>query len=467
MAEQYDVIVLGGGPGGYVAAIKAAQLGLKTACVEAEELGGVCLNWGCIPSKTLLFNSELVNNIRNHAKDFGLNFEQFSADYSVAVARSRRVVQRLTRGVGGLFKKYGVTHIKGFGTLTGSNTVEVDGTAYQAKNIIIATGATWNRLRDVRAEGEEDGERVVSYRQGIVQTDIPGTVLVLGGGIIGVEFSYIYNAYGADVTILEYLPHLLPAEDVEVSQELEKSYKKAGVNLRLSTAVKKVETVGDKVHVTVAPAQGGDTEVLEADRVLVAIGVKANSSNIGLESVGIETDRRGNIVINDAMQTNVPHIYAIGDVTGKMNLAHVASHMGIAAAETIAGHPHQAINYKMMPRAAYCNPQVASMGYTEAELKEQGIPYNVGRFPLIGNGKALGANESTGWVKILAHEKYGEILGAHMIGHQVTELIAEFTLARELESTPTELFRAVHPHPTISEVIGEAAMDVEGLPIHF
>lgn len=467
MADQYDVMVIGGGPGGYVAAIRAAQLGLKTACVEAEELGGVCLNWGCIPSKTLLYNSELIYNIRNHAKDFGLKFDAFEADYGVAVQRSRRVVQRLTRGVGGLFKKYGVTHIKGFGTLTDANTVTVDGTAYSAKNIILATGATWNRLSDVRAEGEEDGERIVSYRQGIVQEDVPGTVLVLGGGIIGVEFSYIYNAYGADVTIIEYLPNLVPAEDIEISQELEKAYKKHGINLRLSTAVKKVERVGDKVHVTVAPAQGGDTEVLEADRVLVAIGVKPNSGNLGLETVGIELDRRRNIVINDAMQTNMPHIYAIGDVTGKLNLAHVASHMGITAAETIAGHHHEALNYKMMPRAAYCVPQVASMGYTEAELKEQGIPYNVGRFPLMANGKALGANESTGWVKILAHEKYGEILGAHLIGHQVTELIAEFTLARQLESTPTEIYRAVHPHPTISEVIGEAAMDVEGQPIHF
>jgi dihydrolipoamide dehydrogenase len=467
MAEEYDVIVIGGGPGGYVAAIRAAQLGLNTACVEAEGLGGVCLNWGCIPSKALLHNAGLVYNIRNHAKDFGLSYEKFEADYSVAVKRSRRVVRRLTGGVGSLFKKNGVTHIQGFGTLTGANSVEVDGTTYNAKNIIIATGATWNQLSDVRAEGDIDGEYVVSYRDAVVQEDTPGTVVVIGGGAIGVEFSYIYNAYGSDVTIVEYLPHLLPLEEQDVSKELESQYKKQGINLRTGTAVRKVERQGDKVHVTVAPAEGGDTETMEADRVLVAIGFKPNSGSVGLDSVGIETDQRGNIVIDDEMRTNVSHVYAIGDVTGKLALAHVASHQGVAAAEIIAGHSHEPLNYKMMPRATYCNPQVASMGYTEAELKEQGIPYNVGTFPLIANGKALGMNEGHGFVKILAHEKYGEILGAHMIGAEVTELIAEFTLARELESTPTEIFRAVHPHPTISEIIAEAAMDVEGQPIHF
>jgi dihydrolipoamide dehydrogenase len=467
MAEEYDVIVIGGGPGGYVAAIRAAQLGLKTACVEAEGLGGVCLNWGCIPSKALLHNAGLVYNIRNHAKDFGLSYEKFEADYSVAVKRSRRVVRRLTGGVGSLFKKNGVTHIQGFGTLTGANSVEVDGTTYNAKNIIIATGATWNQLSDVRAEGEIDGERVVSYRDAVVQEDTPGTVVVIGGGAIGVEFSYIYNAYGSDVTIVEFLPHLLPLEEQDVSKELESQYKKQGINIRTGTAVRKVERQDNKVHVTVAPAAGGDAQTMEADRVLVAIGFKPNSGSVGLDRVGIETDRRGNIVIDDEMRTNVPHIFAIGDVTGKLALAHVASHQGVAAAEIIAGHTHEPLNYKMMPRATYCNPQVASMGYTEAELKEQGIPYNVGTFPLIANGKALGMNEGHGFVKILAHEKYGEILGAHMIGAEVTELIAEFTLARELESTPTEIFRAVHPHPTISEIIAEAAMDVEGQPIHF
>lgn len=467
MAEAYDVIVIGGGPGGYVAAIRAAQLGLKTACVEAESLGGVCLNWGCIPSKALLTNAQLVYNIRNHARDFGLKFDAFEADFSVASQRSRKIVRKLVAGVGSLFKKYGVTHIKGYGRLAAANVVEVDGTRYETKNVIIATGATWNRLSDVRAEGEEDEERIVSYRHAIVQEDIPGTVVVIGGGAIGVEFSYVYNSYGADVTIVEYLPHLLPAEDLEVSQELERQYKKQGIHLRLGTSVKKVERQGDKVFVQVAPAQGGEPETIEADRVLVAIGFRPNSANLGLEALSVALDRRGNIVIDDAMRTNVPGVYAIGDVTGKLALAHVASHQGVVAAETIAGHAHAPLNYKMMPRATYCNPQVASMGYTEEELKTQGIPYRVGRFPLTANGKAMGLNEAIGFVKILAHEKYGEILGAHLIGPEVTEMISEFTLARELESTATEIFRAVHPHPTVSEAIAEAAMGVEGQTLNF
>lgn len=468
MAESFDVIVIGGGPGGYVAAIRAAQLGLKSACVEKENLGGVCLNWGCIPSKALIANSQLVYNIRNHAKDFGLRFDRFEADYSVAVKRSRRVVAKMVGGIGYLFKKYGVTHLKGTGTLAGPNRVEVDGTVYEAKNIIIATGATWNRLSDVRAEGELDGERIVSYRDAIVQEETPGTVVVIGAGAIGVEFSYIYNAYGADVTIVEYLPHLVPLEDEEISVELEKQYRKSGINLKLSTAVKKVERRGDKVHVTVAPAEGGDEEVLEADRVLVAIGFRPNSAGIGLEKVGVATTRRGHIEIDGSCRTNVPGIYAIGDVSNNgLALAHVASHQGVAAAETIAGQKHPDLNYKMMPRATYCNPQVASMGYTEKELKEQGIPYNVGRFPFSANGKAAGLNEPVGFVKILAHQKYGEILGAHLIGPEVTELISEFNVARELEATPTELFHAVHPHPTLSEALAEAAMAVEGNSIHF
>ncbi len=468
MADQFDVIVIGGGPGGYVAAIRAAQLGLKTACVESENLGGVCLNWGCIPSKALIANAQLVYNIRHHAKDFGLNFDKFEADYAVAVQRSRKVVKRLVGGIGGLFKKYGVTHLQGYGSLADANTVDVGGTRYSAKHIIIATGATWNKLSDVRAEGDLDEQHIVSYRQAIVQEQAPGSVVVIGGGAIGVEFSYVYNSYGSDVTIVEFLPHLLPLEDEDISKELEKNYKRQGINFRVGTAVKKVERRDDKVYVTVAPAQGGDQEVIEADRVLVAIGFKPNSSGIGLDKVGIATTRRGHIEIDAAMRTNVPHIYAIGDVSNNgLALAHVASHQGVVAAETIAGHEHPPLDYKMMPRATYCNPQVASMGYTEAELQAQGVPYNVGRFPMMANGKALGMNEANGFVKILSHQKYGEILGAHLIGPEVTELIAEFTVAHELEATATELFRAVHPHPTLSETIGEAAMDVEGQSIHF
>lgn len=467
MSEQYDVIVLGAGPGGYVAAIRAAQLGLKTACVEAEELGGVCLNWGCIPSKAMLANAELVHNIRNHAKDFGLKFDNFSADFETVVKRSRRVVKKLTGGVGFLFKKYGVEHIKGFGIIEDANTINVDGTKYNTKNIVIATGATWNRLEDVRAKGEIDGEKVVAYRQAVLQNEIPDRVVIVGGSVIGVEFASVYAAYGAEVTIIEYLPRLIPLEDHELSDELTKLYKKRKINIMIGTAVREVTVNGDVVNVVVEPAEGGEQETLEADRVLVAIGVKPNSKNIGLENVGVETDKRGNIIIDDQMRTNVPNIFAIGDVTGKLNLAHVASHMGIAAVELIAGHEHPPIDYKMMPRPYFCNPNIAAMGYTEQELKEQGIEYNVGRFPLSANGKALGANEPDGFIKILADKRYGEILGAHMIGHGVTEMISEFTLAHELESTPTELYMAVHPHPTIAEAIGEAARDVDGDPINF
>ncbi|MCI0714201.1 MAG: dihydrolipoyl dehydrogenase [Chloroflexi bacterium] len=468
MAEQYDVIVIGSGPGGYVAAIRAAQLGLKTACVEVDDLGGVCLNWGCIPSKTLLANAELVNNIRNHARDFGLKFDNFEADYEVAVKRSRRVVKKLTGGVGFLFKKYGVEHIKGYGTIKDIHTVTVEGTDYSTKNIVIATGATWNRLPDVGAEGEIDDDKIVAYRQAIVQETIPNRVVIVGGSVIGVEFASVYAAYGAEVTIVEYLPRLIPFEDSELSAELTKIYQKRGINVLAGHAVKKALVDGDAVKVTVETVSSdGEQQVIETDRVLVALGVKPNSSNIGLENVGVKTDKRGNIIIDDHMRTNVANIYAIGDVTGKLNLAHGASHMGVAAVELIGGLEHFPLDYRMMPRPYFCNPNIAALGWTEDELKEQGIEYNVGRFPLSANGKALGANEPDGWIKILAGKQYGEILGAHMIGHGVTEMISEFSLAHELESTPTELFSAVHPHPTISEAIGEAARDVEGTPINF
>ncbi len=467
MAEEFDVITIGAGPGGYVAAIRAAQLGLKSACVEAEALGGVCLNWGCIPNGVLLYYADFVSRLRNHARDFGFTFEGLETDYAAAVERSRVVVQRLTRGVGGLFKKYDVTHIRGCGRLTDPHTVEVNGTAYRAKHIILATGATWNRLADVGVEGEEDGERVVAYRDAVVQKEAPGSVVVVGGGIIGVEFSYTYRAYGASVTLIEQSSQLLPRFDDEVAAALEGTFRKQGITVRTGTALRKVERVGEKVRVTVAPAEGGEAETLEADRVLLAIGVKANSRGLGLEALGVEMDRWGNVVVDEAMRTSVPHIYAVGDVTGKRPFASVAIHMALAAVDAIAGHPHKPLDYRMMPRIAYCNPQAASVGYTEEELRERGIPYKAGRYPLIANGKALGRGEADGFVKVLSRADGEEMLGMHAFAPEAGELMAEFSIARELEALPVELARAVHPHPTISEAIGEAAMASVGLPLSF
>ncbi|HBY98541.1 MAG: dihydrolipoyl dehydrogenase [Ardenticatenaceae bacterium] len=463
MADQYDVLVIGAGPGGYTAAIRAAQLGLKTGCIEEENLGGVCLNWGCIPSKALLHNANLVYTLTERAKEFGFKFDNFSADYSVAVERSRQVVRRLVSGVGGLFKKYGVDHIKGRGTLTGPHTVTVGDKSYETKSIIIATGASWRSLPGI----EVDGTDIQSYREAIVEPNVPNSVVVVGGGAIGLEFGYIYNSYGADVTIVEFLPHLAPLEDEDVSMELERAYKRRGINFRVGTKVTGVQKRDGKLHVQVEPTEGGQGETIETDRVLMAVGVAPRSSGVGLESAGVELDTRGFITIDEQMRTNVPHIYAIGDVTGKVLLAHVASHQGILAAEVIAGNPIHPMEYEMMPRATYCQPQIASMGLTEAQVKERGIEYNIGRFPFMANGKALGQGEREGFVKIIADARYGEILGAHMIGPEVTELIAEFTLARSLESTPNEIASAVHPHPTLSEVIGEAALDVEGQTINF
>lgn len=463
MADQYDVLVIGGGPGGYTAAIRAAQLGLKTGCVEAENLGGICLNWGCIPSKALLYNAGLVYTVTERAKELGFKFDNFSADYSVAVERSRQVVQRLVTGVGGLFKKYGVEHIKGRGVLTGPRTVKVGDTSYEAKNFIVATGARPRSLPGI----EIDGKDVQSYREAIVDTTVPTSIVIVGAGAVGLEFGYVYHSYGADVTIVEFLPHLAPLEDEEISTELERAYRRRGINFRVGTKVTGVEKRDGKLHVQVEPTRGGESETIETDRVLMAVGVAPNSNEIGLESAGVETDRHGFITIDEQMRTNVPNIYAIGDVTGKVLLAHVAAHQGILAAEVIAGNSIHPLEYEMMPRATYCQPQIASMGLTEAQCKERGIEYNVGRFPFMANGKALGQGEREGFVKIIADARYSEILGAHMIGPEVTELIAEFTLARTLESTPNEIAHAVHPHPTLSEVIGEAALGVEGQTINF
>lgn len=462
MANEYDLVILGAGPGGYVAAIRAAQLGLKTAVIEKQYWGGVCLNIGCVPSKALLKNAEVAHTLQHRGKEFGFSFDNLQLSYNAAFKRSRQVSTRLAKGVQFLMKKNNVDVYDGVGNFTGPNSLHVqlnDGgeADLTGKNVIIATGARPRQLPGVPF----DGERVISYIEAILAEETPKSLIIIGGGVIGVEFAYMWVNYGVDVTIVEMLPHLLPNEEPEVSDVLEKAYKKLGVKFHLNTRVEKVETTDSGVRVDI-----GDGQVLEAEKVMVAINFQPNIENIGLEAAGVALTERGNISIDQNMRTNVPHIYAVGDVATDYRLAHIASAMGIVAAETIAGHPTHPIDFRMMPRATYCVPQVASFGYTEAQAKEAGYEINVGQFPFQPNGKALGLGERDGFIKIIADAKYGEILGAHMVGPDVTELLPELTLARNAELTAEEIARNVHAHPTLSEVLMEAAHAVEGRAIH-
>lgn len=463
--NEYDVIVIGAGPGGYVSAIRSAQLGLKTAIVDKQWLGGVCLNVGCIPSKSLLKNAEVAHTLRERGREFGFSFENLTLDYSVAVKRSRQVSDRLTKGVGFLMKKNGIDVHMGTARLTARDTVQVtdkDGkvTDLKAKNIIIATGASAAVIPGVKV----DGEKVVTYWEAILQTRLPKSVIVIGGGAIGLEFSTVWNAYGSEVTIVEMLPRIAPLEDEEISAELTKAFQKRGINVLAGHRVQSVETTESGVRVVVSSESGEKT--LEAEQALLAIGFKPNSRGLGLEEVGVKVNERGFIEVDERMATSVPGIWAIGDVTGKLLLAHVASAQGIACAEAIAGLPVQPIDYRMIPRATYCQPQVASFGLTEAQAKEAGYSIKVGRFPFQPNGKALGLGDYTGFVKIIVDEKHGEILGAHMIGPEVTELLPELTLAQRSELTIEEVARNIHAHPTLSEVIMEAAEAALGHAIH-
>lgn len=465
MAEQYDVVVIGAGPGGYVAAIRAAQLGQKTAIVDRQWLGGVCLNVGCIPSKALLRNAEIAHTLRERGKEFGFSFDNLVLDFSVAAKRSRQVSDRLVKGVGFLMKKNNIAVHMGNAKLTARDTVSVTGkdgqvTELKAGNVIIATGAS----SAVPGAWKVDGTKVVTYLEAILQEKLPKSVVVIGSGAIGVEFSTVWNSYGVDVTIVEMLPRLVPLEDEEVSAELEKAFKKRGIKTLVGHKVETVETTEGGVRVTVSA--GGENKVLEAEQALVAIGFRPNSKGLGLEELGVKISERGFIEVNEKMATNLPGIWAIGDVTGKLMLAHVGSAMGIVCAENIAGHETVILNYEMMPRATYCQPQIASFGLTEAQAKERGYAVKIGRFPFQANGKALGLGDYAGWVKLVVDEKYGEILGAHMIGPEVTELLPELTLAHNLELTPEEIARNVHAHPTLSEVIMEAAHGAVGSPIH-
>jgi dihydrolipoamide dehydrogenase len=465
MSEQFDVVVIGAGPGGYVAAIRAAQLGMKTAIVDKQWMGGVCLNVGCIPSKALLKNAEVAHTLRERGKEFGFSFENLTLDYGVAVKRSRQVSDRLVKGIGFLMKKNNIAVHMGLAKLTAKDTVAVtdkDGkvTELKARNIIVATGAS----SAVPGAWKVDGQKIVTYWEAILQEKLPKSVIVIGSGAIGVEFSTVWSSYGVDVTIVEMLPRIVPLEDEEVSAELEKSFKKRGIKILAGHKVEAVEAAEGGVRVTVS--SNGENKTLEAEQALVAIGFRPNSKDLGLEAVGVKISERGFIEIDDRMQTNVPGIYAIGDVTGKLMLAHVGSAMGILAAEAIAGHETQPLHYEMMPRATYCQPQIASFGLTEAQARERGHSVKIGRFPFQANGKALGLGDYAGWVKLVIDEKYGEILGASMIGPEVTELLPELTLAQMMELTPAEIARNIHAHPTISEALMEAAHGAEGHAIH-
>ena len=462
--SNYDVIVIGAGPAGYVCAIRAAQLGQKTAIVDKQWLGGVCLNVGCIPSKSLLKNAEVAHTLRERGKEFGFSMDNLKLDYSVAVKRSRQVSERLTKGVGFLMKKNQIDVHMGSASLIARDTVQVtdkDGktTELTTKHIVIATGASVA----VPPVWKVDGEKVVTYYEAILQEKLPKSVIVIGSGAIGVEFSTIWNAYGTKVTIVEMLDRLVPNEDEEVSKDLQKAFEKSKITCLPGHKVETLEATETGVRVKVSGPKVN--EVLEADQALVATGFKPNSKGLGLEEVGVKLDARGMIEIDDRMATNVPGIWAIGDVTGKLMLAHVGSAQGIICAEHIGGAETVTLDYVMLPRATYSSPQIASFGYTEAQAKEKGYEIKVGRFPFQANGKALGLGDYAGWVKIIMDAKYGEILGAHMIGPEVTELLPELTLAQMMELTPEEIARNVHAHPSLSEVLMEAAHGAVGHPL--
>ncbi len=461
--SEYDVAVIGGGPGGYVAAIRAGQLGLKSCVIERDALGGVCLNWGCIPSKALLKNAEILSYI-HRADQFGLHFDNFRADYSVAIQRSRQVVDRMTRGIGFLLRKNNVEHIAGQATIASPTAIDVAGVDGQtsrvsARNIIVATGARPRSIPPLPV----DGQRIITSREAIVAEDVPDSIAIVGGGAIGVEFAYVYRMYGANVTIIELLPRLVPNEDEEISQQLERAFGREGIELRTGAGV--TAASADATGVTLTIEQDGATETMRYDKVLVAIGVQPNTESLGLETVGVDTER-GYINIDDRMATNVPGIYAVGDVTGKLALAHVASAQGVTAVEAIAGEETQPLDYTMMPRATYCHPQVASMGLTEAQAREQGYDVKIGRFNVQASGKAVAMGENDGLVKLVIDAKYGELLGGHLCGPEVTELLGELSMTKLLEGTTLELGWAVHAHPTISEMVHEAALDAEGRVLH-
>lgn len=456
--SKYDIIVLGSGPGGYVTAIRASQLGFKTAVVEKESLGGVCLNWGCIPTKALLKSAQVFEYLK-HAEDYGLTVKDAKHDFDAVVKRSRGVADGMSNGVKFLMKKNKIDVIEGFGKLKPGKKVEVEGKEYTADHIIIATGARSRELPSL----PQDGKKVIGYRKAMTLEKQPKKMIVVGSGAIGVEFAYFYNSMGTEVTIVEYMPKIVPVEDDEVSKQLERSFKKYGIKIMTSAEVTSVDTSGKGVKATVKTKKG--EEILEADIVLSAVGIKSNIENIGLEDVGIAVDR-DKILVNDYYHTNIPGYYAIGDVTPGQALAHVASAEGILCVEKIAGQHVEALDYGNVPGCTYCSPEIASVGLTEAQAKEQGFDIKVGKFPFSASGKASAGGNKEGFVKVIFDAQYGEWLGCHMIGAGVTDMIAEAVLGRKLETTGHEVLKAVHPHPTMSEAVMEAVADAYDEVIH-
>ena len=456
--SKYDVIVLGSGPGGYVTAIRASQLGLKTAVIEKESLGGVCLNWGCIPTKALLKSAQVFEYLK-HADDYGLSIKEFDKDFDAVVKRSRSIADGMSKGVQFLMKKNKIDVISGYGTLKTGKKIDVDGTEYSADHIIIATGARSRELPNL----PQDGKKVIGYRKAMTLEEQPNKIVIVGSGAIGVEFAYFYNSMGTDVTIVEYMPRIVPVEDEDVSKQLERSFKKSGIKILTSTELTAVDTSGEGVKAMIKSKKGED--ILQADMVLSAVGIKTNIENIGLEDVGIVTDR-DKILVNDYYQTNIPGYYAIGDVTAGPALAHVASAEGILCVEKIAGQNVEAIDYGNIPGCTYCTPEIASVGLTETQAKEKGIDIKVGKFPFSASGKASAGGHKDGFVKVIFDAKYGEWLGCHMIGTGVTDMIAEAVLGRKLETTGHEVLKTIHPHPTMSEAVMEAVADAYDEVIH-
>jgi dihydrolipoamide dehydrogenase len=460
---NYDLIVIGSGPGGYVAAIRASQLGLKTAIVEKESLGGICLNWGCIPTKALLKSAQVFEYL-NHAADYGINVQGGEVNFEAMVKRSRGVADGMSKGVQFLMKKNKIDVVNGFGKLKGNGVVEIkgnDGAVQQltGKNIIIATGGRSRELPNIK----QDGVKVIGYRQAMVLPKQPKSMIVIGSGAIGIEFAYFYNSIGTKVTVVEYLDNIVPLEDEEVSKQLARLLKKTGINIMTGSTVESVDSSGEVCKVNVKTANG--IEVIEAEVVLSAVGISTNLEGIGLEETGVKTDK-GKVLVDDFYKTNVDGIYAIGDIVKGQALAHVASAEGIICVEKIAGQNPEPLNYNNIPGCTYCAPEIASVGYTEKAAKEAGYELKVGRFPFSASGKASAAGAKEGFVKLIFDAKYGELLGAHMLGHNVTEMIAEIVTARKLETTGHEIIKSVHPHPTMSEAVMEAAAEAYGECIH-
>jgi dihydrolipoamide dehydrogenase len=459
---EYDIIILGSGPGGYVTAIRSSQLGLKTAIVEKESLGGICLNWGCIPTKALLKSAQVFEYLK-HAEDYGLTIKDFNKDFDAVVNRSRNVAANMSKGVHFLMKKNKIDVIEGHGKIIGGKKIAVskgkETKEYQAKNIIIATGARSREIPSLK----QDGKKVIGYREAMTLSNQPKKLIVVGSGAIGIEFAYFYNSMGTEVTIIEYLDRIVPIEDQEVSKQLERSFKKSGIKIMTGSEVIGVDTKRKGVKVTVKTSKG--EEKITADIVLSAVGIKTNIENIGLEDIGIAVDR-DKILVNDFYQTNLPGYYAIGDVTQGQALAHVASAEGILCVEKIAGQNVEPLDYGNIPGCTYCSPEIASVGLTEDQAKDKGFEIKVGKFPFSASGKAQAGGNSEGFVKVIFDAKYGEWLGCHMIGSGVTDMISEAVLGRKLETTGHEVLKAVHPHPTMSEAIMEAVADAYDEVIH-